>query len=37
MLVAALVGGLCGGFSALTGKFLADLLKKKKISHSVYS
>ena len=37
ILVTALVGGLCGGFGALTGKLLGDLFKREKERHSVYS
>jgi hypothetical protein len=37
MLITALVGGLCGGFGALTGKLLMDLFKKERERHTVYS
>jgi hypothetical protein len=37
ILVTALVGGLCGGFASLTGKFLKEAFKKEKEQHSVYS
>jgi hypothetical protein len=37
MLVTAVIGGVCGGFGVLTGTFLADMLKKKKEVHTVYS
>ncbi len=37
MLVTSLIGGICGGFGALTGTFLAGILKKKKEEHTVYS
>lgn len=37
MLVTALIGGICGGFGALTGKFLIDLFNKKKEVYSVYT
>ena len=37
MLVTALIGGICGGFGALSGKLFADLFKKKKERYSVYS
>ena len=30
MLVSSLIGGICGGFAALTGKLFADIFKKKK-------
>jgi len=36
MLVSALLGGICGGFAALTGKLFADLFRKKKKRHPVY-
>jgi hypothetical protein len=36
-LVTALIGGVSGGFGALTGKVLGDLFKKKKESYSVYT
>jgi len=37
MLVSAFVGGICGGFAALTGKLFANLFKKKKELYSIYS
>jgi hypothetical protein len=37
ILVSSLIGGICGGFAALTGKLFADIFKKKKEQHSVYS
>jgi hypothetical protein len=37
ILVSSLIGGICGGFAALTGRLFADLFKKKKKHHSVYS
>lgn len=37
MLITAMVGGLSGGFGALTGKFLGGLFKKKKESYTVYT
>ncbi len=35
-LITALIGGLCGGFGALTGKLLTDLFKKERRRSSVY-
>ncbi len=37
MLAASLIGGLAGGFSALTGKLLVDIFKKKRERYSVYT
>lgn len=37
ILITALVGGICGGFGALTGKLLGEAFKKKKERHTVYS
>ena len=37
ILVTALIGGISGGFAALTGKYLGGLFEKKKETHSVYS
>jgi hypothetical protein len=37
MLVSSLIGGICGGFAALTGKLFADIFKKKRKTHSVYT
>jgi len=37
MLVTALIGGICGGFAALTGKLLVALFEKKKERHTVYT
>ena len=37
ILVTALIGGIAGGFGALTGKLLGDLFKKKKETYSVYT
>ena len=36
MLISSLIGGICGGFAALTGKLFADLFKKKRKRHPVY-
>lgn len=36
ILVTSLIGGICGGFAALTGKLFADIFKKKKKRYSVY-
>ena len=35
-LITALIGGLCGGFGALTGKLLTDLFRPEKKRTSVY-
>ena len=37
MLISSLVGGIAGGFSALTGKLFGDLFKRKKEVYSVYT
>lgn len=37
MIVSSLIGGLAGGFSALTGKLFGSLFKKKKEVYSVYT
>ena len=37
VLVTAIIGGLCGGFGALTGKFSGDLFKREREKHSVYN
>jgi hypothetical protein len=37
MLVSSLLGGICGGFAALTGKLFADLFKKKRSTQTVYT
>ncbi len=34
MLISSLIGGICGGFAALTGKLFADIFKKKKRRYS---
>ena len=36
MLVSSLVGGICGGFAALTGKLFASIFKKDRKRHPVY-
>ncbi len=36
MLISSLIGGICGGFAALTGKLFADIFKKKKRHYPVY-
>jgi len=37
IMVSSLIGGICGGFAALSGKLFANIFKKTKRSHSVYS
>lgn len=37
MIISAIIGGLAGGFGALTGKLFRDLFKKKKEVYSVYT
>jgi hypothetical protein len=36
MLVSSAVGGICGGFAALTGKLFASIFKKERKRHPVY-
>lgn len=36
MLVTAFIGGLCGGFAALTGKLFGSIFQMKKVQHTVY-
>ena len=36
MLVSSLIGGICGGFAALTGKLFASIFKKERKRHPVY-
>ena len=36
MLISSLIGGLCGGFAALTGKLFAGIFKKERKRHPVY-
>ena len=36
MLVSALIGGICGGFAALTGKLFTGIFKKERKRHPVY-
>ena len=36
MLVSSLVGGICGGFAALTGKLFASIFRKERKRHPVY-
>ena len=36
MLISSLIGGLCGGFAALTGKLFASIFKKERKRHPVY-
>ena len=37
MLATSAIGGIAGGFAALTGKLFRDLFKKKQERYSVYS
>ena len=37
MLVTSLIGGICGGFGALSGKYLMAVFTKKKEHHTVYT
>jgi hypothetical protein len=37
ILVSSLIGGICGGFAALSGKLFADLFKKKRRTQTVYT
>ena len=36
MLISSLIGGICGGFAALTGKFFASIFRKERKRHPVY-
>lgn len=36
MLISSLIGGICGGFAALTGKLFASIFKKERKRHPVY-
>ena len=36
MLVSSLIGGICGGFAALSGKLFASIFKKERKRHPVY-
>ena len=36
MLVSSLLGGICGGFAALTGSLFANIFKKERKRHPVY-
>ena len=37
LVITAVLGGLCGGFGALTGRMLGRLFVKKEERHTVYS
>ena len=36
MIISSILGGICGGFAALTGKLFTDIFKKKKKRYPVY-
>ena len=36
MLVSSLIGGICGGFAALTGQLFVKIFKKERKRHPVY-